>query len=58
MILTISVTSDSIHEKDRQNIIQFIKNAYYAYFDTKLVDQDKSWAPHKVCITCMLTFIL
>ena len=58
MILTVSVTSESVHEKDRQNIIQFIKNAYYAYFDVKLVDQDKSWAQHKVCITCMSTFSL
>ena len=45
MILTVSVTSELVHEKDRQNIVQFIKNAYYAYFGVKLVDQDKSWAP-------------
>ena len=50
MILTVSVTSELVHEKERQqNIIQFIKNAYYAYFNVKLVDQDKSWVPHKVC---------
>ena len=40
-------------KKDRRNITPFIKNAY---FGVKLGDQDKSWAPHKVCIACMSTF--
>jgi hypothetical protein len=26
---------------------------YYAYFGVKLGDQDKSWAPHKVCYFCV-----
>jgi hypothetical protein len=26
---------------------------YYAYFGVKLGDQDKSWAPHKVCYVCV-----
>ena len=32
-----------------QNITPFVKNVYYAYFGIKLEDQDKAWAPHKVC---------
>ena len=30
----------------------FTKRAYEAYFNMKLQDQDKSWAPHKVCKHC------
>ena len=45
-------------KKVRRNIILFIKNAYYADFGMKLGNQDKSWAPHKVCIACMSTFSL
>ena len=30
-----------------------MKKAYLAYFGIKLGDQDKSWAPHKVCRACV-----
>ena len=33
----------------RQNTTPFVKIVYYAYFGVKLEDQDKVWAPHKVC---------
>lgn len=39
--------------KQRQDITDFVKNAYYAYFGVRLGDQDKTWAPHKVCRTCV-----
>ena len=45
-------------KKDRRNVTPLIKNAYYAYFGVKLGDQDKTWAPHKVCISCKSTFSL
>ena len=35
--------------KYRFNVRDFTKRAYEAYFGTKLEDQDKSWALHKVC---------
>ncbi|QQP48991.1 Uncharacterized protein FKW44_009491, partial [Caligus rogercresseyi] len=38
---------------DRKNITGFVKRAYMAYFKVKLGDQDKSWAPHTVCKTCV-----
>ncbi|QQP48982.1 Uncharacterized protein FKW44_009477 [Caligus rogercresseyi] len=38
---------------DRKNITGFVKRAYMAYFKVKLCDQDKSWAPHTVCKTCV-----
>lgn len=31
----------------------FVKSANFAYFDIKLGDQDKSWAPHKACTICI-----
>ena len=34
-------------------ITNFVKKVYFAYFKVKLGDQDKSWAPHKVCKSCM-----
>lgn len=39
--------------KQRQNITPFVKNAYFQYFGIKLADQDKAWAPHKVCRACV-----
>lgn len=37
----------------RKGITSFVKRAYQAYFQVKLGDQDKSWAPHTVCKTCV-----
>ena len=39
----------------RRNINSFIKKIYLAYFGIPLGDQDKSWAPHTVCTTCVQT---
>ncbi|QQP52960.1 Uncharacterized protein FKW44_005268 [Caligus rogercresseyi] len=39
--------------QQKRNITDFVKRAYKAYFDMKLGDQDKSWAPHMVCKTCV-----
>ena len=35
--------------KQRRKISEFVKRAYFSYFKVKLGDQDKPWAPHKVC---------
>jgi hypothetical protein len=40
-------------KKHQRNITDFVKKVYYAYFGVKLGDQNKSWAPHKVCISCV-----
>lgn len=37
----------------RKGITSFVRRAYQAYFQVKLGDQDKSWAPHTVCMTCV-----
>ena len=37
------------------NISEFVKEAYNGQFKMKIGDQDKSWAPHKVCTTCRET---
>jgi hypothetical protein len=39
--------------KRRRNITGFVKNACFAYFGIKVGDQDKEWAPQKVCRTCI-----
>ena len=42
--------------KQRQEITDFVKKAYLAYFGVKVGDQDKNWAPHQVCRTCVENF--
>ena len=39
-------------KENRKPIDDFYRRAYHAYFQVKLGDQDKSWAPHIVCKTC------
>ena len=42
--------------KQRQGITDFVKKAYLAYlayFGVKVGDQDKNWASHQVCKTCV-----
>ena len=46
-----------IIKKQRENIINFVCKAYHAYFGIKLGDQDKPWAPHVVCHTCVSTCV-
>ena len=36
----------------RNPVTTFIKQTFHAYFDMKLGDQDKAWAPHMVCKSC------
>lgn len=40
-------------KKQQRNISDFVKKVYFAYFGIKLGDQEKSWAPHKVCSVCL-----
>ena len=42
-------------EPQRRRITTFIKRVYLAHFKLPLGDQDKEWAPHKVCWTCEKT---
>jgi hypothetical protein len=37
----------------RTSISDFVKKAYFAYFHVKIGDQDKAWAPHIVCKSCV-----
>ena len=39
----------------RKRITSEIKKLYNAYFDCKLGDQDKPWAPHIVCESCSVS---
>ena len=40
-------------KKRQRSISDFVEKVYFAYFGIKLGDQDKSWAPHKVCSICV-----
>ena len=37
---------------NRNEVTDFLKRVYKAYFGMKLGDQDKPWAPHIVCKVC------
>ena len=39
----------------KPNITPFVQKAYLDYFQVKLRDQGKRWAPHKACKTCIET---
>ena len=41
-----------VFEENRKTIGKFYMKAYYTYFKIKLVDQDKTWAPHIICKSC------
>ena len=41
-------------KKQQRNITHDIKKMYAAYFGCPLGDQDKTWAPHKICKICCL----
>ena len=45
-------------KEHRFNMRDFRKRAYETYFGMKLGDQDKQWAPHKVCKNCTDTLRL
>ena len=40
-------------QKQRRPVNDFVKKLYYSYFNLKLGDQDKEWAPNFVCETCL-----
>ncbi|UYV77462.1 hypothetical protein LAZ67_15001094 [Cordylochernes scorpioides] len=42
----------------KKDLISIPLRAYLAYFGIKLGDQDKTWAPHKICKTCVETLYL
>ena len=42
-----------IYQDQRSNITDFVQKAYAAYFKMKIGDEDKSWAPHIVCRSCV-----
>lgn len=47
------ICGEFVIKKHQRNITDFVKKVYLAYFGTRLGDQDKSWAPHKVCYVCV-----
>ena len=46
------ICGEYMKKKHCFNVRDFTKRAYEAYFGMKLEDQDKQWAPHKVCKNC------
>lgn len=40
-------------KENRKSISIFVKQVYLAYFGVSIGDQDKTWAPHNVCKTCI-----
>ena len=40
-------------KEQRKPISAFVKRAYFTYFGVRVGDQDKQWAPHIACKTCV-----
>ena len=40
-------------KEQRKPISAFVKRAYFTYFGIRVGDQDKQWAPHIACKTCV-----
>ena len=40
-------------KKQKRNLTPLIKKCYEHYFGCKVGDQDKDWAPHVCCVTCV-----
>ena len=47
------ICGEYMMKKQKTNINYFVKRAYKAYFDMKLGHQNKPWAPHLACKTCV-----
>ena len=41
-------------KEQQKNITHVIKKMYMIYFSCPLGDQDKTWAPYKICKKCCL----
>ena len=52
------ICGDYTIKSQQMKISDFMKKEYFDYFKMKLGDQDKPWAPHKVCKTCEETLRL
>lgn len=39
-------------KSQQRNISEYVKKVHFAYFKLKFGDQDKAWAPYKVCRRC------
>ena len=46
------VCGDFTTVAQRRTITSLLRTAYFHYFDCKISDQDKSWAPHFCCKPC------
>ena len=47
------ICCEFVVKKQQRNITDFVEKLYFAYFGVKIGDQDKSWAPHGVCLGCV-----
>ena len=47
------ICGEYILKEYKRSITDFVRKVYRAYFGVKLGDQDKPWAPHVVCKSCV-----
>jgi len=47
------VCGEMTFQFQKRNFTPLIKKCYELYFRCKVGDQDKSWAPHICCVTCV-----
>ena len=47
------ICGNVVLQGQKSSITSFVKASYFAYFGIKLGDQDKPFAPHVCCQTCV-----
>jgi len=47
------VCGDLTFKDQQQSLTPLVKKCYQLYFGCKVGDQDKNWAPHICCLTCV-----
>ena len=47
------VCGDLAFKDQRRSLTPLVKKCYELYFGCKVGDQDKNWAPHICCLTCV-----
>ena len=49
------ICGELIFAKEKRSITSHIKKLYKAYFYCDIGDQEKTWASHVYCLTCVKT---
>lgn len=47
------ICGELLVKRQERKLTNFVEKVYLAYFGVRVGDQDKAWAPHRVCSSCV-----